>query len=502
MAVVVTAREAPAFSPGRELELLRGALDEGRLAELGWDSEAMVVRAVLGHPTFGFRVCEVPGCELPALYRGNVCTTCQQRFSKSVAAGRCGDLEEFKRIPREPTGRAPERLCVVCCVRPDHIRPALGNGQLCAAHNGRRKRLGLAVEEFVARDDVVAFGTFGICRREGCERWAATRGGLCRACERAWHSRGRPEMEAFCADRYTVLEEVAMVAPISLAGLPEQLRLELLFVAQQFDLQKRKRAREAWRGLVRDARAAGVDSLLGLERKEATSRTAGQVLMVRRLAQRELEVLYADPETEFAADVWDLRKVGLAAGRNTCVLDFLAIRQEWLREAAKGWARFRAAYTQGQSLQAVLLALSLLSESLALRDDGGREKRALARADARAFVEQLGRLYRAGRLPDTTYYRSAGKVRQFLRECRDFGLYEPGGPLHGLSAEFAVWQQDLRRQPKDEDASAESRALRRLLKDHNVHGTSASGPPGVARRARAASRLLRTAAARARRSVR
>ena len=102
-----------------------------------------------------------------------------------------------------------------------------------------------------------------------------------------------------------------------LAGLPEQLRLELLFIAQQFSLQKRKSSREAWRGLVRDGQAAGVGSLLGLERKPASARTTGQVLMVRKLAQRELEVLYADPESEFTSDVWDLRKVGLAAGRNT-----------------------------------------------------------------------------------------------------------------------------------------------------------------------------------------
>ena len=461
---VAALREAPSLALGREVELLRGALDEVLLAELGWDAEAMVVRAVLGHPSFGFRVCEVPGCELPGIYRGNVCTTCYQRFTKAVAAGRCSDLEEFKRVPREPSGRAPERLCVVCCVRPEHMRPAQASG-LCAAHNGRRRRLGLTVEEFIARDDVVPFRTFGICQREGCERWAATRGGLCRQCEKVWRHRGCPKLVVFTADRYTVLEEVAMVAPISLAGLPEQLRLELLFIAQQFSLQKRKSSREAWRGVVRDAQAAGVGSLLGLERKPASARTTGQVLMVRKLAQRELEVLYADPESEFTSDVWDLRKVGLAAGRNTCVLDFLTITQDWLRDAAKAWARCRAAYTQGQSLQAALLAVSLLSESLALRDDGGREKRALARADARAFVERLGRLYRAGRLPETTYYRSARKVRQFLRECRDFGLYEPGGPLHGLSVEFAVWQQDLRRPPKDEDASAEGRALPQVVID-------------------------------------
>jgi hypothetical protein len=90
-----------------------------------------------------------------------------------------------------------------------------------------------------------------------------------------WQSRGRPELTAFYADRYTVLEELAMVAPVSLAGLPEQLRLELLFIAQRFTLQKRKRSREAWRGLVRDARAAEVASLLELERVPMTRRVVG-----------------------------------------------------------------------------------------------------------------------------------------------------------------------------------------------------------------------------------
>ena len=455
-------REAPLFSSERAVELLRDALDEKVLVELGWDAQAQLVRRVVEHPSFGLPECEVEGCEGMITRRGNVCLTCWERFERWRAKGRCSDLEEFKRIPRKPPPE-PERMCAVCCAPPDHVRPARETG-LCSAHDAQRKYRGLTVTEFVAREDVVPLATFGVCRREGCGRLAEGRLGLCKRCNCAWRKRGRPELGAFCTTPW-VLEQVAQVAPISLAGLPEQLRLELLLVAQQFTLQKRKRSREAWRGLVRDARAAGVGSLLELERKEATSRWMGQVLMVRRRAQRELEVLYADPEAEFAADVWDLRKVGLAAGRNTCVLDFSTVTQDWLLDATKRWARFRAAYTQGQSLQAVLLAVSLLSRSLALREDGGYEKSALARADVRAFVERLGRLYRAGRVPDTTYYRSTGKVRLFLRECRDFGLYAPGEPLHGLSAEFAVWQQDLRRPPKDEDADCEGRALPQVVID-------------------------------------
>ena len=86
---VAAAREAPSFSPGREVELLRSALDQELLAELGWDPEAIVVRAVLGHPSFGFAMCEVSGCELPGSTGGTSAlpaTTGSPRRWRLVAA--------------------------------------------------------------------------------------------------------------------------------------------------------------------------------------------------------------------------------------------------------------------------------------------------------------------------------------------------------------------------------------------------------------------------------
>ena len=109
--------------------------------------------------------------------------------------------------------------------------------------------------------------------------------------------------------------------------------------------------------------------------------------------------------------------------------------------------------------------VALLSESLGLREDRGREKAALARGDMRAFVERLRRLHRAGRLSDTTYYRGVPRVRQFLVECRDLGLFEPGEPLHGLRAEFAVWVQDVARRRVDQDADGEGRGLPQVVID-------------------------------------
>jgi integrase len=440
----------------REIALLRAALDDSVLAGLGWDPEGLVVHTVSEHVSFGFAACEVTGCECPATRSQKLCGVCFARFERAVARGAGSDLEAFKQIPRRPP-RQPERLCLVCRVAPDHQRP-VERGGLCVAHQAHRRRLAVTVEEYVARDDVRPLPSLGVCRRDGCERVAAGRRQLCSACEKAWWSRGRPDLEEFCADRYAVAQ-LAMVAPIRLDGLPEQVVLELLYVAQKFTEIERKRCREGWRGMARDARAHRVGSLLELERGDATS----FVLLTRRLAQRELDVLYADRETEFAADAWDLRKVGLAIDRHTAVLDFRTLRQRWLREAAKAWARVRVLDTQGNNLKAAILAATLLSDSLAERTDEGRDPLVLARADTRAFVERLDRLHRAGRLADTTYYRAAGKVRQLLRECRDFGLYEPGGPLHGLSAEFAVWLQDLPREPADEDE--EGRALPQAVID-------------------------------------
>jgi hypothetical protein len=451
-------RTAPAFAPERALELLHEALDEQVLRGLGWDAEALVARRVIEHPSFGVPECEVKGCSGLAATHG-VCVSCRQRFERWRAAGRCADVQEFKRIPRRAV-ETPD-LCAVCCVPPDHVRPAHLGG-LCRSHHTRWKALGLTLQEYVARDGVVPLPSFGDCRRAGCGRLAASsRLRLCWRCDRSWRARGRPDLAAVCAD--PLVEGQVEVAPISLAGLPERVQLELLFVAQRFSVQQRRRSRPVWRRLVRDARRTGVASLLELDgQAEDVSPT---VRVIRRVALRELDVLYADPDAEFVSDVWDLRKAGLVTEVRNRLLDFSPIKQDWLRAAAKRWAWSRTTYTGTPSIQGLVHTVVLLSESLALREDGGREKSALTRGDMRAFVERLGRLHRAGRLSDTTYYRGVPRVRQFLGECRDLGLFEPGEPLHGLSAEFAVWVQDVPKRGTDQDAGGEGRALPQVVID-------------------------------------
>ncbi len=131
-------RAAPAFATERAVELLSEALDERVLRELGWDAEAMVVRRVIEHPSFGVPECEVDGCSGMAQTH-DLCVSCRQRFERWRVAGQCADVQEFKRFPRRPV-EAPE-LCAVCCVPPDRVRPAHLSG-LCRSHHTRWEELG------------------------------------------------------------------------------------------------------------------------------------------------------------------------------------------------------------------------------------------------------------------------------------------------------------------------------------------------------------------------
>ena len=185
-AVARAARAPPSVRRGVRWSCCAARCDEVLLAELGWDPEAVVVRAVLGHPSFGFPVCEVVGCELPSGYRGNVCTTCQQRFKRSVAAGRCGDLEEFKRDPAR-TERASTGAAVRGVLRAAGSRAAgAGHRSLRCARRAaqaaradvrgvRRSRRRGAVE------DVRRLPASGL----RASRRPARRG-LCGRCEKVW----------------------------------------------------------------------------------------------------------------------------------------------------------------------------------------------------------------------------------------------------------------------------------------------------------------------------
>ena len=464
MSAIVPLRVQPAVWPSRDIERLRAALNPSVLEGLGWDPERLELSPPPEHPSFGYCVCEVVGCDVPATRGDALCTTCKKRWNERQAGDDPITLDAFKAIPRPSQrlrGNQPWPLCRVCCVPPLHLRPVAGHG-LCNAHNEQRIRRGLTTDEFVERDDVVPLEGFGDCARAGCDRLACgpTRH-LCNRCDFEWRRRGRPELaEFYKIDCFRSFGRL----PLSFQALPERVRLELLYVSQRFTLQRRRGARAGFVVLVREAFEQGVASLLELSSPRQSRCRKDQGAVAWRLAVRELEVLYADPEEEYNGDIWDARKLGLAQSWNVR-LDFTGISQPWLREGTKEWARVKSMTSKIGTLRGTVAAVRLLSESLARREDAGDDKTALNRGDMRQFVERLARLHRAGRVPDTHFYVGLRKLRQFVREGRDFGLYDPGRPLHGLTAEFAVYAEDIPKPSRNDDASGEGRALPQVVID-------------------------------------
>jgi integrase len=386
---------------------------------------------------------------------------CNRRWKERQAGHEPITLDAFKAVPIRKRRRQPNELiplCRVCCVPPNHLRVAETHG-LCKAHNQQRVYFQVTADELVKRDDVVPLEGYGDCARAGCKRLACGPKRLCIRCESEWRTkRNGLELDEF----YKVyLFRPSPGTPISLVKLPERVRLELLYVAQRFTELHRRAGRLGFIVLLREAREKGVESLLELPTLTPPTWYGS---IAQRVGVRELDLLYADPEEEYARDVWDVRKLGVAQGR-CATMDFTGIGQPWLREGAKEWARAKLTSSKTDTLRTILVAVRLLSESLARREDGGDDKAALNRGDMRQFVERLGRLHRAGRVRDTHFYRGPTTLRQFMREGREFGLYEPGRPLHGLSAEFAVYAQDIPKPVHDEDAGGEGRALPQVVID-------------------------------------
>jgi hypothetical protein len=106
-----------------------------------------------------------------------------------------------------------------------------------------------------------------------------------------------------------------------------------------------------------------------------------------RFARFSVDVVslaYADPEAERAKDIWDLRLFGRSGLKH---LDFRAIRQLWLREAAKAWAAATLGRVGDSAMAHRVGSLSVFSAVLASGPGGGEDPGTLARADIERFFE-------------------------------------------------------------------------------------------------------------------
>lgn len=382
------------------------------------------------------RGCLVPGCPHYRHGKQPLCQSHTGQFARSGAAG----IEAW--VAADGPGATRRRLsddgCAVrdgsgaCCPR-----PARGPRGLCLSHDETwsQRSHGLGFEEFLAKAQPLP--SFGDCTAASCFRVAAHGLGLCEAHYRIWIKDGSPRgaaLERWCA----TVRQPATRLVLSLRGLPELVRLEVLYAIQRRVAEQIRTAPENMAGFVGALRASGVASVLGFDPRVLDPGRNAEHGRFARYVLDQVALAYRDPEAELAEDCWDLRVFGRRGQ-----LDFSPVRQGWLRTGAKRWA----AATMGRvadcpTLQARVRAVGVLSAVLASGPGGGLDPAALGRADVDRFLVRLRTLRSPSTGEQVTLHwassvaKAAGLV---VREATEMGFLPGLGPTFAFRRGDAHW---------------------------------------------------------------
>jgi len=279
----------------------------------------------------------------------------------------------------------------------------------------------------------------GECAVASCYLGAAYKQArLCEMHYDDWSREGRPQgrrLDAFIARG----AQPANARVLSLRGLPELVRLELLWVISCL-LREQVHARPGdMRPYVDLLRERGVASLVELD--PVTIDPTGRAGHGRfaRFAFDRARLAYATPEEERGRDRWDLRVFGRSGH-----LDFSPIRQDWLREAAKSWAEAAlgpgaTARSKVSTVQHQLHSVGLLSATLDSGRGGGDDPASLGRGDVERFLARAASLTTARTGLPYSPRHAATVVRDcalVLRDAREMGL------LATLAPTFAIRRND------------------------------------------------------------
>jgi hypothetical protein len=107
---------------GDDHSRLKALLDNDFLVGAGWDWQTMVLSPPADHPTLGWPVCRVPGCEGMVEVSKGVCAACALRMARSGS-------DELPDLCAK-TYTVGVGLCAVGCARPWESR----RRPLCAAY--------------------------------------------------------------------------------------------------------------------------------------------------------------------------------------------------------------------------------------------------------------------------------------------------------------------------------------------------------------------------------
>jgi integrase len=235
-----------------------------------------------------------------------------------------------------------------------------------------------------------------------------------------------------------IAEPVPVTGQVNLRGLAPLAVAELLYGLQQRVAAEVTSYCRFLRRLAQELRQTQVPSLAGLPAQDEPARRSLVNSLVAHLGRA-----FADPRTEIAKDRWDLTVLGHHGW-----LTFTGISQDWLREAAKGWAAHdlprRRGKQAGARLSEVIGALVRLSATLrAGRPDQGENPAGLGRADIEAFLHRMAFLSAAGQLSAYSRVKTCQDAGRVLTEIRSLGLTRGGGPAAGLPDDFTLTAGDV-----------------------------------------------------------
>ena len=143
-------------------------------------------------------------------------------------------------------------------------------------------------------------------------------------------------------------------------------------------------------------------------------------------------------EAEYGKDIWNAARIGVSARRGSDTARFGVIRQEWLREAIKGWSRFRLAAgysfaTIGSGARALGRFSLYLSEHPEIDGFAGVTREVLE--------EFLVWIVASTRWSTNTRHQTLTFVKVLL----DWGHRH--GTLPGLPANAVIYEEEVSRPP-------------------------------------------------------